>query len=29
MGDKSSEQELKTNFHLFMDELVDALQTVN
>lgn len=28
MGDKTSEQESKTNFHLFMDELVDALQNV-
>ena len=28
MGDKLGEQDTKTNFHLFMDELIDALQNV-
>ena len=29
MGDKLGEQDTKTNFHLFMDELIDALQNVS
>ena len=29
MGDKLGEQDIKTNFHLFMDELIDSLQNVS
>ncbi len=28
MGDKLSDNEPKTNFHLFMDELIESLQNV-